>query len=92
MFYALGHGRAIVNGYSGGAPTDYLLLSETLKDFPASPDRAWQAILASGATHVVLHEAGYEPGRGQQIAQRLASHGAREVAVFGPDHIFAIGQ
>jgi hypothetical protein len=92
MFYALGHGHPLVNGYSGGAPADYQTLTETFEDFPAYPDRAWQAITASGATHVVLHEAGYEPGRGQQIAQLISAHGGHEVAAFGTDHIFAIGQ
>jgi hypothetical protein len=90
MYYALEHGHPLVNGYSGGAPTEYLLLGETLKDFAASPARAWQAIVTSGATHVIVHEAAYEPGRGERISQWLTASGAREVAAFDTDRVFEV--
>jgi hypothetical protein len=61
-----------------------------LKDFATSPDRAWQALVSSGATHVVLHEAGFEPGRGELLARWLMANGAREVAAFGADRVFTI--
>ena len=38
------HWRRLVNGYSGGAPASYGLLTESLKDIATRPDRAWQAI------------------------------------------------
>lgn len=90
MLYAAAHKRALVNGYSGGAPVEYLLLAETLKDTLLSPDQAWQALATSGATHVVVHEALYEPGRGARISAWLKAHGAREVGTFGNDHVFAV--
>ena len=90
MFYALAHGHRLVNGYSGGSPAGYLLLSEMLKDFATSPDRAWQALVTSGATHVIVHEAGYEPGRGELITRWLMANGAKEVAAFGADSVFVI--
>ena len=90
MLYAAAHKRALVNGYSGGAPVEYLLLAEALKDILISPEQAWQALASSGATHIVVHEALYEPGRGARISAGLAAHGAREVGVFGDDHVFAI--
>ena len=90
MLYALGHGRALVNGYSGGAPADYALLIEALKEILERPDYAWHALTASAATHVIVHEAGYEPGRGPQISAWLAAHGARELASFDADRVFAL--
>jgi hypothetical protein len=90
MFYALAHGHRLVNGYSGGSPTGYLFLSEMLKDFATSQDRAWRALMSSGATHVIVHEAGYEPGRGELIARWLTANGAREVAAFDADRVFVI--
>ncbi len=92
MLYALGHGRTLVNGYSGGAPAPYLMLGETIGDFDAHPEQAWRAILASGATYVIVHEAGYEPGRGARTSEWLAFSGAREVAAFGPDRVFAVNR
>ena len=44
MFYSTLHWRRLVNGYSGGAPREYELLTESLKDVATRPDRAWQAI------------------------------------------------
>jgi hypothetical protein len=92
MFHALTHGHPLVNGYSGGAPENYFLLGETLKDFATAPDRAWRAIETSGATHVIVHEDGYEPGRGQQITNWLTAHGARTIGVFGSDRVLAVSE
>jgi len=92
MFYALAHGHPLVNGYSGGSPDGYMLLSETLKDFATSPDRAWRAVESSGATHVIVHEGSYEPGRGPLITNWLIAHGARAVGVFGSDRVLAVSE
>jgi hypothetical protein len=92
MFHALTHGHPLVNGYSGGAPENYFLLGETLKDFATAPDRAWRAIETSGATHVIVHEDGYEPGRGQQITSWLTAQGARTIGVFGSDRVLAVSE
>jgi hypothetical protein len=90
MLYALRHRRALVNGYSGGAPDDYARLTELLKDLSRRPDQAWQAVVASGATHVIVHEAAYRWGRGPDISAWASRHGAREIAVFGGDRVFAL--
>ena len=57
MFYSTLHWKPLVNGYSGGEPPDYELLDTSLQDVTTRPDRAWQALLDSRATHVVVHEA-----------------------------------
>ncbi len=56
MFYSIRHWRPLVNGYSGGSPKSYETLTEAMKDTDTRPDRAWDAIVSSRATHVVVHE------------------------------------
>lgn len=90
MFYSTLHWRRLVNGYSGGAPPEYEMLTESLSDLVTRPDRAWQAILESTATHAIVHEASYASGGGPRLSAWLQSRGAREVAVFGSDRVFAL--
>jgi hypothetical protein len=90
MFYSTFHWRPLVNGYSGGAPAEYDLWVEQLTEAIARPDGAWQAVLASRATHIVVHEGSYAADRGPRISDFARAHGAQEVAVFGSDHIFAV--
>ena len=90
MFYSTRHWKPLVNGYSGGMPEGYNTLNFSLQDALDRPDRAWQALLQSGATHVVVHEAFYEERRGRAIADWLRSRGAQELASFGGDHVFQI--
>ena len=90
MFYSTTHWRRLVNGYSGGAPEDYGLLTEAMKDAETRPDRAWEAIATSAATHVILHEAAYVNGVGVRLSAWLRARGAREIAALGSDRVFAL--
>ncbi len=90
MFYSTTHWRPLANGYSGGGPDAYGLLSENLKDLLRRPEQAWTALTTTGVTHAIVHEASYADGRGGQVSEWLQSHGAREIAVFDDDHVFAI--
>jgi len=90
MFYSTFHWRRLVNGYSSGAPLQYEFLGEALKDVATRPDRAWQAIADSTATHAVVHEGAYVDERGRRFGDFLRAHGAREVAVFATDRVFAL--
>lgn len=90
MFYAIAHGRALVNGYSGGAPDDYGLLTETLRDIHERPDEAWHAIVTSAATHVVVHERAYHAEAGSEISRWLRGRGALEIAAFDGDRVFQL--
>ena len=90
MFYSTTHWRPLVNGYSGGAPPEYGLLSEALKDAAARPDRAWDALVASQATHAIVHEAFYANGGGPRVSAWLLARGAREVAAVGTDRVFRL--
>jgi hypothetical protein len=90
MFYSTGHWKRLVNGYSGGAPLAYEFLTEALKDVGARPERAWEAIVASSASHAVVHEGFYQGERGRRFSDWLREHGATEVAVFGTDRVLAL--
>ena len=90
MFYSTAHWHRLANGYSGGAPDEYGLLAESLKDALRRPEPAWRALVASGVTHAIVHEAGYADGRGGQVSTWLRAHGAREIASFGDDRVFAL--
>jgi hypothetical protein len=90
MIHSTQHWRRLVNGYSGGTPASYGLLTESLKDIATRPDRAWQMMTTSAATHAIVHEASYANGAGARISEWLQSHGARELAAFGSDRVFLI--
>lgn len=90
MFYSTVHWRPLVNGYSGGAPAEYGFLDQTLRDALIRPDRAWQALTETRATHAIVHEAFYIGDRGARMSAWLRSHGAQELAAFGSDRIFRI--
>ena len=89
-FYSTLHWRRLVNGYSGGAPQEYEALTESLKDRASRPDRAWDAIVRSSATHAIVHEASYAGDGGLRLSDWLRSRGAREIAVFGSDRVFEL--
>jgi len=90
MWYSTLHWKRLVNGYSGGAPLHYEFLREALKDLATRPDRAWQAIADSTATHAVVHEGAYADERGRLFSDFFLAHGASAVAVFGTDRVFQL--
>jgi hypothetical protein len=90
MFYSTLHWRRLVNGYSGGAPEWYGVLTESLDDVLTSPDRAWDAVARSEATHLVVHEGFFKADFGRRVSDWARSHGAHEMAAFGSDHVFSL--
>ncbi len=80
----------LVNGYSGGAPDEYGFLTESLFDALKRPDRAWSGLVATGATHVIVHEGSYAESGGDAVSAWLRSRGAEELAAFGRDRVFAL--
>ena len=90
MFYSTTHWRRLVNGYSGGGPDEYGLWAERFKDVLIRPDAAWQSVIDSRATHLIVHEGSYVEDRGRRISEWAAAHGGREVRVFGSDHLFEV--
>ena len=51
-------------GDSGSSPVEHAQLAELLKDVLDRPERAWEAVARSGATHVIVHAGGYAGERG----------------------------
>jgi hypothetical protein len=90
VFYSAFHRRPLLNGYSGGAPAEYGLLAEALKDLFHDPERAWSALASSGATHVVVHEGGYLDDAGAAVTSWIRRHGSRELESFGTDRVFEL--
>src|SRR5262249_51097787 len=66
MYYSTRHWRPLVNGYTGGQPADYERVDLFLQDLFTQPERAWDALRGSGATHVVVHESFYRDDRGAE--------------------------
>ncbi len=90
MFYSTSHWKPLVNGYSGGEPVAYGQLDQRLRDLSTRPERAWQALLETNATHAIVHETFYAGDGGRRVSDWLRSRGAREVAAFGGDRVFQI--
>ena len=90
VFYAGYHRQRLVNGYSGFFPESYHRLIRLFNARREDPGSAWRALLGSGATHVLVHEAAYPPHRRQEISNWLLASGGREVIVDGTDRLFAV--
>ncbi len=90
MYFSTLHWRPLVNGYSGGAPDLYGLWAEQLRDLSRQPGQAWQAVIDSHATHLIVHEGSYLGEAGPRTSAWAVAHGAREVAAFGSDRIFEV--
>ena len=90
MFHSTRHWKPLVNGYSGGEPEAYSFLNQSLQDVLTRPDRAWAALIASKATHAIVHERFYSGDHGSRISEWLRSRGAMEVGTFGTDRIFRL--
>lgn len=90
VYYSTLHWRPIVNGFSGWAPPSYRAREKVLRDPYDDPDEAWAAVVASGATHVVVHGQAYLRRDRPAPYEWLATYGARPVARFGQDDVFEV--
>lgn len=89
-FYAGFHRKPLINGFSGFFPLSYRTRALTLGYDPGDRDAAWQTLMASGATHVVVHESAYFEGKGEGISNWLRGAGAKELVANGSDRLFAL--
>lgn len=88
MFFAIGHGKRLMNGYSGVFPASYAARRDRLADPLAAPVRASEAL--SGATHVIVHERAWADDTGLRIEAWLESLGAVGVAEADGARLMAI--
>jgi hypothetical protein len=84
------HGHPILNGYSGGFPDSYGRRLSLLVDPMSSGDAAWQCLLDSGATCLVVHQWAFPDDNGAAMTRWLESHGAVPLATIKSDRLFAI--
>jgi hypothetical protein len=90
VFYSAVHWRPLLNGYSGGFPEGFLRLRSYLDDPLRAPNDAFEALMASGATHLILHTSAYEKPESMELQRWLETRGVRTVAQFGPDLVYQL--
>jgi hypothetical protein len=90
VFYAGYHKRPLVNGFSGFFPESQRTRSLVFNNLHADPDAAWRALLASRATHVLVHEGAYPMSRREMVANWLRDRGAVEIMADGTNKLFRV--
>jgi hypothetical protein len=90
LFYAGYHRQRLVNGYSGFFPESQQRLWHLFNLRREHPQAVWRGLLATGATHVLVHEAAFPERRQKEISDWLLSSGAREIVVDGTDRLFTV--
>jgi len=92
VYYAASHWKPVTNGYSGNFPPEYSARVARLRNVAANPDAAWQALVDSGTTHIVLHPAAFaNPADATAVQAWLDARGARLVETFDDkDTLYAI--
>jgi hypothetical protein len=90
MYYSTVHWRSLVNGYSGGFPDSYLRNRAALRRPIDRREIAWDALVESGATHAVVHEAAFRGDEGLAVSGWIHESGAQLVGTFGRDKVFAL--
>jgi len=90
MFYSIGHWRPLLNGYAGFFPPHYGRLAVALSDVPQHPQVAWSALRDGGATHVIVHEAGYLGTSGAETTAALVQLGATQLFRDNADVLLAL--
>jgi hypothetical protein len=88
VYYSTVHWKRLVNGYSGGFPQGYNVRVALLQRVNENPEAAWQALRATGATHMIVHEAAFAPGGAEAVKTWLTNHAAIEIARFGTDVLY----
>ena len=90
LFYAGYHRQRLVNGYSGFFPESHQHLWRLFNMRREDPQAAWRALLSSGATHVLVHEAAFPARRQKEVTDWLVASGAKELLVDGTDRLFTV--
>jgi len=89
VYYGTHHWRRLVNGFSGYAPRRYLELAAKLRDPTRFDAEGWAALIASGATHAIVHGEAYADERLRPDGW-LQAHGARLLVERGGSRIYAL--
>jgi hypothetical protein len=90
MFRSTEHWRPLLNGYSSAEPPRYRALARALGHPLTEPDTAWSALLASGATHAIVHEGRWQGQKGARVSAWLAEHGSLRVSRVREDTLWQL--
>ena len=90
VFYSIAHWHPLVNGYSGHFPLSYNLTATHLRHPLDYPDASWETLMKSGATHAIVHGQYYRDDEGEKTGRWLTEQGAKQVAEFDGDRVFAL--
>jgi hypothetical protein len=92
VYYSAAHWKPITNGYSGAFPPAYSRRVARLQKPHQNPEAAWQALVETGTTHVVVHDAAFADARDAiAVRQWLLAFGATPVEDFaGGDTLFTL--
>ena len=90
MFDSTAHWRRLLNGYSSWAPREYTQVSFAARDPLRRAPEVLAALRAAGATHIVVHEAGWVRDKGPRVTERLIGAGAHPVARAGDVALLAV--
>lgn len=82
VYYAGLHGKRIVNGYSGYFPDGYRARAARLFNLWSDRDAAWDAVVTSGANHLLIHAAAYPEIERDAVIGWARLAGATPVAWF----------
>ena len=90
-FFAGFHRKPIVNGYSGYYPEHYRLFTAAFTA-PIENQSGWRTLLATGATHAVVHEGpgAYRRDDARSVSEWLVRYGAKDLGTFGGDRLFQL--
>lgn len=93
MYYSTQHWRRLVNGYSGTFPPSYDERVSFLREPDRDPDRSWASLIASGATHAIVHAELFDtPAQAESVEQWFTAHGARVVADLPGGRVLALAR
>jgi hypothetical protein len=90
MYYSLAHWRPLINGYSGFFPPHYFQLQFAVNELPRHPDTSLEVLLASGATHAIVHEGAFLGVEGPETSAALRALGAVELLRDGRDVLMSL--
>jgi len=92
VYYAAAHWQPITNGYSGSFPPDYSARVARLRDVTVNPGLAWQSLVDSKSTHVVLHPGAFAtPANAESVRAWLLAQNAQVLEQFPDgDTLFAL--
>jgi len=92
VYYSHAHWKPITNGYSGAFPRAYQARVARWRRIDADPAGAWNALLESGTTHVVVHTAAFaNPADATLVESWLHANNAVQVQRFPDgDNLFRV--